>query len=112
MRARTYTCQHANDSSLSSWIARIALLEAIVKNRILLSIAALALAAAPGLRGQDSKLNTNLGAGITVPLTPLGRLTSFSANINAGAGYNFNKRHSIVGQFMWVGLNENRLALR
>ena len=77
-----------------------------------LSIAIFGLIAAAGLRGQDSKINTNLGAGVTAPLNPLGSLVGVSANIVAGAGYNFNRTHSVVGQFMWVGLNENRNALR
>jgi hypothetical protein len=63
------------------------------------------------LGAQDSKLNTNLGGGVTVPVNPTGGFVGASANIVIGAGYNFNKHHSLVGQFMWSGLPPNNNAL-
>src|SRR5262245_12996850 len=80
--------------------------------RIVLSIAVLGLIGATGLRAQDSRINTNLGAGVSVPLNPTAALVGPSANIVAGAGYNFNRHHSVVGQFMWSNLHVNRNALR
>ena len=83
--------------------------------RIVVSIAVLGFIASPGLRAQDaehSKITTNLGAGVNAFLNPTARLVHPSANIVVGAGYNFNKHHSVLGQFMWAGLNENRDALR
>src|SRR5262249_53440429 len=58
------------------------------------------------------KLNTNLGFGVSVPLNPTARLVGASANAVVGAGYNFDKHNSIIGQFMWSGLPPNRDALR
>jgi hypothetical protein len=58
------------------------------------------------------KLNTNLGMGMTVPLNPTARLTGSSVNVVVGAGYNFDRHHSLVGQFMWNGLPPNKDAMR
>jgi hypothetical protein len=33
-------------------------------------------------------------------------------NTVVGAGYNFNKHYSVIGEFMWSGLRPNRDALR
>jgi hypothetical protein len=59
-----------------------------------------------------SKLNTNLGMGMTVPLNPVAQLVGSSVDVVIGAGYNFNKHHALVGQFMWAGLPVNKDALR
>jgi hypothetical protein len=64
------------------------------------------------LRAQDSKINTNLGIGMTVPLNPTAQIVGSSVNVVVGAGYNFNKHHSLVGQFMWAGIPVNKDALR
>ena len=66
----------------------------------------------PLLLAQDSKLNTNLGAGVTVPVNPTARLVGASANAVVGVGYNFSKHNSIIGQFMWAGLPPNNDAFR
>jgi len=84
--------------------------------RTLLLIAALAAASRPCARAQDeatdSRLNTNLGMGVSVPLNPTARLVGSSVNVVVGAGYNFNRHSSFVGQFMWNGLPANKDALR
>ncbi len=59
-----------------------------------------------------SKLNTNLGMGLTVPLNPTAQIVGSSINVVVGAGYNFNRHHSLVGQFMWAGLPVNRETFR
>src|ERR1700727_2989447 len=53
---------------------------------------------------EDSHLNTNLGATLSVPLNPLAQFTNFAGGVNIGAGYNFNKNHAFVGEFMWNGI--------
>jgi hypothetical protein len=68
-----------------------------------------------GLRAEDyesPKLNTNLGVGMTVPLNPTGRIIGSSVDVVVGAGYNFNRHHALVGQFMWAGLPANTDAMR
>jgi hypothetical protein len=66
----------------------------------------------PGLVAQDSKLNTNLGAGVTVPVNPTARFVDPSANLVVGAGYNISKHHSLIGQFMWAHLPPANEAFR
>ena len=80
--------------------------------RAAVSVASLAVVCSPILVAQDSKLNTNLGAGVTVPVNPTARLAGASANVVVGAGYNFNKHNAIIGQFMWTGLPPNNNAFR
>jgi len=78
----------------------------------LMSIVLVAALYVPGLGAQDSKLNTNLGMGVSVPLNPTARLVGASLNAVVGAGYNFEKHSSFIGQFMWSGLPPNKDALR
>lgn len=69
-----------------------------------------------GLQAQESetgsKLNTNLGMGLNVPLNPTAQIVGSSLNVVVGAGYNINRHHSFVGQFMWAGLPVNKEAFR
>ena len=83
-----------------------------MKIRIVLSIIALGALCTPYLSAQDSKITTNLGMGLTVPVNPTGALIGSGVDVVVGAGYNFNKYHSLIGQFMWAGLPANRDAFR
>jgi hypothetical protein len=62
--------------------------------------------------GENSKITTNIGMGVSVPLNPTGRFVNNSVNFVVGVGYNVDKhkRHSIIGQFMWSGLSPDREA--
>ena len=62
--------------------------------------------------GEDSKLNTNLGMTVTAPVGPTARLVDFGWGFAAGAGYNFNNRHALVGEFMWNRIYASDAALR
>jgi hypothetical protein len=67
------------------------------------------------LRAQDgewSKVNTNLGMGMTVPLNPVAQIVGSSVDVVIGAGYNITKHNAFVGQFMWAGIPVNKEALR
>ncbi|HWB85993.1 MAG TPA: outer membrane beta-barrel protein [Bryobacteraceae bacterium] len=65
------------------------------------------------VHGQDySKLNFNIGGGVSTPLNPTGSFAGVSGNFAVGAGYNIDKRHSVIGEFMWSGLPPNRFALQ
>ena len=50
---------------------------------------------------EGSKLNTNLGFTVGVPVNPTARLVSYGWGFVAGAGYNFNRRNALVGEVMW-----------
>ncbi len=58
-----------------------------------------------------SKLNTNLGVGMTVPLNPVAQFVGSSVDVVVGAGYNMTRHHSFVGQFMWAGIPVHKEAL-
>lgn len=49
----------------------------------------------------DSKLNTNLGFPVTVPVSLTSDLAKLGTGVVVGAGYNFNQHHAFVGEFMW-----------
>lgn len=49
----------------------------------------------------DSKLNTNLGFPVTVPVGSTSDFAKLGTGVVAGAGYNFNEHHALVGEFMW-----------
>jgi len=55
--------------------------------------------------GEDSKLNTNLAIAASVPLNPIARFTNFGWGTTVGAGYNFNRQNSLIGEFLWNRLN-------
>jgi hypothetical protein len=54
-----------------------------------------------------SKLNFNIGGGVTAPLNPTAQFVGVSGNFVAGAGYNINRSNAIIGEFMWAGLPPN-----
>jgi hypothetical protein len=79
-----------------------------VFTKIALSLGLLGAACILPLRADDfSKLNFNIGGGISTPLSPTSNYVGVSGNFVAGAGYNINKRNSIIGEFMWSGLPPN-----
>ena len=63
------------------------------------------------LQAEDySKVNFDIGGGISDPLNPTAKFVGVSGNFVAGAGYNLNKSNSIIGEFMWSGLPTNLTA--
>ena len=71
--------------------------------KILVPVGLLCLSGIAPLQAQ-SKLNFNLGGGISTPLNPTGAYTGVSGNFNFGAGYNIDRKNSITGEFLWSGL--------
>jgi hypothetical protein len=59
---------------------------------------------------ENSKITTNIGMGVSVPLNPTGRFINPGVNVVVGVGYNVTKRNSLIGQFMWSGLPPDREA--
>jgi hypothetical protein len=59
----------------------------------------------------DSRLNTNLGGVMSVPLNPTARFASIGGGIVAGAGYDFSRRHAVVTEFMWDRLSSTDAAI-
>ena len=54
---------------------------------------------------ENSRLNTNLGLPVSVPLNPIGRFSGPGAGLIYGAGYNFSRRHAVTGEFLYDWLN-------
>lgn len=81
-------------------------------NKLLFAIVVLGCYASllPGTHAQgqeaweSERVNVSMGGTLAVPM---GSTTNFVENnpgIVAGAGYNFGRRHSIIGEFLWNGL--------
>ena len=49
----------------------------------------------------DNKLNANMGFPVTVPVGSTSDFTHLGSGIVVGTGYNFNRHHAFVGEFMW-----------
>jgi len=78
----------------------------------LISIALLTAALVEPIAAQDvSKLNANIGGGVTTPLNPTARFAGVSGNFVFGGGYNINKQNAIIGEFMWAGLPPDITAI-
>jgi hypothetical protein len=51
---------------------------------------------------QDSeKINSSLGTALAVPVEHTSDLATLGWGFNAGVGYNFNRYHSLIGEFLW-----------
>ena len=66
------------------------------------------------LHAQDDyeKINSNLGVALSVPLNPTSRYVHIGWGATGGAGYNFSRRHSVIGEFMWNRLYATDGALQ
>ena len=71
-----------------------------------------------GLLAQDEvgndnpSVTTSLGMPLNAPLSPTGQQVSWGLGLSAGAGYNFDRRNALVGEFMWNWLYPTDQALR
>jgi hypothetical protein len=59
----------------------------------------------------NEHLNTNLAVNITAPTNPLSNFAKVGGGLVAGAGYNINKHHAFIGEFMWSRLGGSDAAL-
>jgi len=55
----------------------------------------------------NRKSNGQLGLPISVPLAPMGQFAMAGTGVTYGAGYNFTRRHAVIGEFMWDWLHPN-----
>lgn len=53
----------------------------------------------------NRKSNGNLGLPLSVPLNPMGQFAQVGTGVIYGAGYNFTRRHAVIGEFMWDWLH-------
>jgi hypothetical protein len=59
----------------------------------------------------NPRANVHIGAPIAIPLNPTARAVHLGFGINVGAGYNFSRRHGLVGEFLWNDLLPTNEAL-
>jgi len=55
--------------------------------------------------------NVHLGAPLVIPLNPTARAVHLGWGFNVGGGYNFTRRHGLVGDFTWNDLFPTNEAL-
>ena len=51
--------------------------------------------------GDECRLNTNLAMVMNAPVSSSAKVVGLGWGIAGGAGYNFNQRNAIIGEFMW-----------
>lgn len=62
-------------------------------------------AAFPQDEGDDNPAgNVHLGMPLGAPLNPMARFSDFGLGISTGGGYNFTRKHGVIGEFMWMHL--------
>ena len=49
--------------------------------------------------------NSNLGWPISAPLNPMAKFANVGTGVVYGVGYNFSRRHAVIGEFMWNWLH-------
>jgi hypothetical protein len=64
-------------------------------------------------RGEDNpSFASNLGITPSLPLHPTAQFVSGGLGIDYGAGYNFDRRNALIGEFMWNWLYPTDAALQ
>ena len=59
----------------------------------------------------DPRPTTSLGIPLSAPLVPTSNHVGFAWGISAGAGYNFDRHHALIWEFMWNALYPTSGAL-
>ena len=54
---------------------------------------------------ESERINSNMGASLSLPLSPTSNFVKTSWGLVGGAGYNFSSHHSVIGEFMWSALH-------
>lgn len=57
------------------------------------------------------RLNSNVAFAVSAPLSPMAKYTTAAWGFTYGAGYNFSKHHSVLGEVMWNRLSPTSAAL-
>jgi len=65
-----------------------------------------------GPGNDDPSFTDNLGLTTSLPLHPTSQFMSAGLGVNAGAGYNFDRRNALIGEFMWNWLYPTDAALQ
>jgi hypothetical protein len=60
----------------------------------------------------DPKFTDNVGLTASLPLRPNSKYVSAGLGVDLGAGYNFDRRNALIGEFMWNWLYPTDVALQ
>jgi hypothetical protein len=60
--------------------------------------------------GDECRINSNLAMVVNVPVNPTAQVVGTGWGLVGGAGYNFDKRNAVIGEFMEQGLPFRRVA--
>lgn len=62
--------------------------------------------------GTDDPIgNVHIGTPVVIPLNPTAKAVHLGWGLNVGGGYNFTRRHALVGEYMWNDLFPTNEAL-
>lgn len=59
----------------------------------------------------DPRVNANLGGILSLPLHPTMHFATIGGGVVGGAGYNFTRRHAVLGEFMFNRLSATDTAV-
>ena len=59
----------------------------------------------------DPIVASNFGTTTSLPLHPISRYTSTGLGVDVGVGYNFDRRHALIGEFMYNWLYPTETAI-
>ena len=65
-----------------------------------------------GPENDDPSFTDNLGLTTSLPLHPTSKYVSAGLGVDYGAGYNFDRRNALIGEFMWNWLSPTDAALQ
>jgi len=65
-----------------------------------------------GSENDDPTFTDNMGLTTSLPLHPTSQYMSAGLGVNVGAGYNFDRRNALIGEFMWNWLYPTDAALQ
>jgi len=60
----------------------------------------------------DPSFSSNIGMSLSAPLSPISRYADLGLGVDYSAGYNFSRRHALVGEFMWNWIYPSGFALQ
>jgi len=60
----------------------------------------------------DPSFTDNIGLTASLPLHPISQYMRAGLGVDLGAGYNFDRRNALIGEFMWNRLNSTDAALQ
>jgi hypothetical protein len=64
-----------------------------------------------GTGNDNPSVTSSLGLSLSAPLSPTSQHVSFAAGMSVSAGYNFDRRNALIGEFLWNALQSTSATL-